>query len=369
MKLIINHDRNDAICDILVYLYTVCDEKHGVFSDVHPKTYEMGISQYLEKDVPFVYDGITFEFSTKGDLKVVGYRIEKYKQLVLTGDESKIFEFCKQAFIHSELRINNTKIENKLNIFNYDCTWCYMECCEKRNLDSLNFPKNQVSEIIADVKQFISEETKEKYKSLSIPHSRTYMLYGPPGTGKTSLIKSIASEIDYSIGIIEFDSDMDDKALKRAISKRPKNSILVFEDIDSLFESRKKSDEFSTSVTFSGLLNTFDGVISHENLIVIFTTNHIEILDGALKRRVDYFLKFDFATKTQIKNMYARFYPTQVDKFDVFFDKIKHVKLTPNILQKFFTKHLYDIISDYGEELCNFATGEISVDTLKNMYT
>ena len=110
-------------------------------------------------------------------------------------------------------------------------------------------------------------------------------------------------------------------------------------------------------------------MISHENLIVIFTTNHIEILDGALKRRVDYFLKFDFATKTQIKNMYARFYPTQIDKFDVFFDKIKHVRLTPNILQKFFTKHLYDTISDYGEELCNFATGEISVDTSKNMYT
>jgi len=102
---------------------------------------------------------------------------------------------------------------------------------------------------------------------------------------------------------------------------------------------------------------------------VIFTTNHLEILDTALKRRVDYFLKFDFATKMQIKHMHARFFPTQEDKFEPFYEIIKHVKLTPNILQKFFTKHLYDQIFDYANELCKFASGEIAVESLENFYT
>ena len=367
MKLTFTYDRNDAINDILIYLYHCGDKQHGVFHDVHAKTYKMGIVQCFDEN--YEYDGIKFTLVEVGDYKVIGHTIQKYRELILEGDAQDVYDFCKKAFIFSEDRINNYKIDDKLNIFVFDCCWNYLECTEKRAIESLNLPKNQVNEIIKDITQFTDTNTLEKYRSLGIPHSRTYMFYGPPGTGKTSLIKSIASQIDYGIGIIEFDREMDDKTLKRAISRRPKNTILVFEDIDCLFDSRKKSDEFSTQVTFSGLLNTFDGVVTHENLIVIFTTNHLEILDQALKRRVDYFLKFDYATKQQIKNMYTRFYPDQTHNFDKFYDVIKHVKITPNILQKFFTKHLYDNISDYSQELCTFATGEISVENLQNFYT
>lgn len=369
MKLVFTHERNDAINDILIYLYSVVDDKDGIFCDVHPKTYEMGIAKRILKDEKFMHNDIAFELKSIGDYKVVSFKIENYRELILEGDETNIKNFCKNAFIYSEDRINTANIDNKLNIFNFDSCWSFLECSEKRPLESLNLPKNQVSDVVKDINQFTSESTREKYRSLGIPHSRTYMLYGPPGTGKTSLIKAIASDIEYSLGIIEFDKDMDDKALKRAIAKRPKQTILVFEDIDCLFESRKHSDEYSTNVTFSGLLNTLDGIVTHENLIIIFTTNHLDVLDQALKRRVDYFLKFDYSTKTQIKNMYTRFYPEQLDSFDEFYDTMKHVKITPNIVQKFFTKHLYDKISDYAHELSSFATGEISVEAFGQIYT
>ena len=367
MKLTFTHERNDAIHDILIYLYSLNNNKNGIFVDVHNHTYVMGISQNIEGEL--LFENIKFKYNTVGEFKVVYGKLEKYRELILEGEENDICEFCKNAFIYSGKRLDQSKIENKLNIFYFDSYWNHLECSNTRDIDSLNLPQNRVTDIVRDIKQFTDPITVEKYKTLQIPHSRTYMFYGPPGTGKTSLIKAIAGCIDYGIGIVEFDKDMDDKTLKRAIAKRPDNTILVFEDIDSLFESRKKSDEFSTQVTFSGLLNTFDGVVTHENLIVIFTTNHLEILDQALKRRVDYFLKFDYATKSQIKSMYSRFYPDQTDNFDKFYDVIKHVKITPNILQKFFTKHLYDTIVDYSHELCTFATGEIAVENLENFYT
>ena len=367
MKLTITHERNDAINDILIYLYHLGLRDSGVFQDVHTKTYNLGIASRFEGFNQ--YCGLTFEHKTIGEYKVIGHKIEKYRELCIEGPEDKVHDFCKKAFKYSDDRINEARVPDKLNIFSFDCCWGYLECAEKRPLESLNLPKTQVNDIVKDIKQFTQQSTIEKYRSLGIPHSRTYMLYGPPGTGKTSLIKAIASSIDYGISIIEFDKDLDDKTLKRALTKRPKNTILVFEDIDCLFESRKKSDEFSTQVTFSGLLNTFDGVVTHENLIVIFTTNHLEILDHALKRRIDYFLKFDYANKLQIKHMYNRFYPLQSENFDAFYDTIKHIKLTPNILQKFFTKHLYDNIIEHAPDLVSFATGEIAVESLENFYT
>jgi SpoVK/Ycf46/Vps4 family AAA+-type ATPase len=367
MKLVITHDREDAIIDILVYLFEKTNSTNGIFVDIHPKTYKMGILQNMDENV--TYKNIEFSLCKKGDYLASSGRITRYFELALIGDESEIQQFCKEAFIHAKKRLNNSIIKGKLNIFSFDGCWDYLDCSEIRPLESLNLSKSQVSDIIDDVNQFVSEQTREKYKNLAIPHSRMYMLYGPPGTGKTSLIKAIANAINYNVGIIEFDKDMDDKSLKHAITKRPENTILIFEDIDCLFESRKKSDEFSTKVTFSGLLNTFDGIVTNENLIVIFTTNHLEILDQALKRRIDYFLKFDYATKVQIKHMYSRFFPTQESHFEDFFENIKHVKITPNILQKFFTKHLYHNIYEYSHELTTFATGEIAVESLNQFYT
>lgn len=367
MKLYFTHERNDAINDILIYLYHLGYKECGTFHDVHSKTYDLGVAANFEGKVE--YKGLEFTLTTHGEHKVIGHKIEKYREMCIEGENKLVVDFCKKAFKYGDERINETRIADKLNIYAFDCCWGYLESAEKRPLTSLNLPKTQVNDIVKDITQFVQNSTLEKYRSLGIPHSRTYMLYGPPGTGKTSLIKGIASSIDYGISIVEFDKELDDKSLKRAIAKRPKNTILVFEDIDCLFESRKKSDEFSTQVTFSGLLNTFDGVVTHENLIVIFTTNHLEILDHALKRRIDYFLKFDYATKTQIKHMYDRFYPTQSADFNSFYDTIKHIKLTPNILQKFFTKHLYDNIIEYAPDLVSFATGEIAVESLENFYT
>ena len=112
---------------------------------------------------------------------------------------------------------------------------------------------------------------------------------------------------------------------------------MVLEDIDTLFESRKKNDENKNIITFSGILNNLDGLGYQEKLITIITTNHKKKLDSALIRpgRIDKIVHFDYSNKEQIEHMYLRFIPNQKDNFNTFYKKIKHLKITTAILQQF----------------------------------
>jgi chaperone BCS1 len=67
---------------------------------------------------------------------------------------------------------------------------------------------------------------------------------------------------------------------------------------------------YQSSVTFSGFLNTLDGVTSGEERIVFMTTNHIERLDPALIRpgRVDMIQLLDDASASQAKRLFCQFY-------------------------------------------------------------
>ena len=61
-------------------------------------------------------------------------------------------------------------------------------------------------------------------------------------------------------------------------------SIILLEDIDAAFVHREAGDHGGSNVTFSGLLNTLDGVASSEERLIFMTTNHLERLDPALIR-------------------------------------------------------------------------------------
>lgn len=55
-------------------------------------------------------------------------------------------------------------------------------------------------------------------------------------------------------------------------------------DIDAAFVKRSAAHDSRSLVTFSGLLNTLDGVSSSEERLIFMTTNFIERLDPALMR-------------------------------------------------------------------------------------
>ena len=71
-------------------------------------------------------------------------------------------------------------------------------------------------------------------------------------------------------------------------------------------------------MTFSGLLNAIDGIItpdSSEPQLLFLTTNYKERLDSALIRpgRVDFQLHIDYCDSNQAKLLYERFYPSTTE--------------------------------------------------------
>jgi len=97
------------------------------------------------------------------------------------------------------------------------------------------------------------------------------LLHGPPGTGKTSYILAIAGKLRLNICYLNLSSgNLDDDGLNRALNDAPAHSIILLEDIDSIFVQRHSISQESgkkgkrDSITFSGLLNALDGVRSQE---------------------------------------------------------------------------------------------------------
>jgi mitochondrial chaperone BCS1 len=77
-----------------------------------------------------------------------------------------------------------------------------------------------------------------------IPYRRGYLLYGPPGSGKSSFIQALAGELGYNICILNLgERALTDDRLNHLLSNAPERSILLLEDIDAAFTSRKLQDD------------------------------------------------------------------------------------------------------------------------------
>ncbi|XP_034077333.1 mitochondrial chaperone BCS1 isoform X3 [Gymnodraco acuticeps] len=197
----------------------------------------------------------------------------------------------------------------------------------RRPLSSVVLQEAVAERIVDDVKEFIGNP--KWYTDRGIPYRRGYLLYGPPGCGKSSFITALAGELGYSICLMSLsDRSLSDDRLNHLLSVAPQQSIILLEDVDAAFVSR---DLLPTEnplayqgmgrLTFSGLLNSLDGVASSEARIVFMTTNFIDRLDPALIRpgRVDLKQYIGNCTHGQLTQMFWRFYPeepaSEADRF------------------------------------------------------
>ena len=254
------------------------------------------------------------------------------------------------SYVYENNYIPVNKYSNRIMLFEYEYSaWEQIDDLDKKSLNTIFLPNDELQSIINRIDVFI--ENKERYATLGVPHNILFLFHGIPGSGKTSLIHAVASHFNLNIATFDFGRDVNDRVLKKAIQKLPEDTVLVIEDIDCLFGSRKPNDEHKNEITFSGLLNILDGINQVKDMIVFITTNHIEQLDCALKRRIHHFMKFDYATNDQKTRMINTYFP---DTKPEVVKKLIKPKTTMNILQKFLIKSLNDVEIQNVDDFENF---------------
>ncbi|GMI28531.1 hypothetical protein TeGR_g12377 [Tetraparma gracilis] len=240
-----------------------------------------------------------------------------YKHLVIvspTGASDKIQNLCDMLIEREE------KLEpNKIKLFHWHVRhqyWRRKAVIAGRHLDSVILPEKTKTKLLADVDDFLSDETKEFYASHGVPWRRSYLFHGAPGAGKTSLVQALATQTKRSICFMQpTHPEMTDEDLQSGVSSAPANSIIVLEDIDSLFTQSRDNRNSKSALTFTGLLNALDGVGSASGQIIVLTTNFREKLDAALIRngRVDVQIEFSTVDESQCEGMFLAYYAGEED--------------------------------------------------------
>ncbi|BBI90452.1 AAA-type ATPase [Tenacibaculum phage PTm1] len=183
-----------------------------------------------------------------------------------------------------ELKKKHRESENNdlIRVYTNSCDyiWVKQPNIKPKTLDKI--VSNKKDSILEDMKKFIDSE--QWYVDRGIFYKRGYMFYGKAGTGKTALALAIALELKRPIYCLN-PAGLNDNDLKRLYRRMDKDAILLFEDVDAVFNKDRDKQDKKIKFNFSTLLNCIDGTFYKHGLITIFTTNHIERLDDALKRK------------------------------------------------------------------------------------
>ena len=227
--------------------------------------------------------------------------------------------------------------------------WEKFSSIPKRPLQSVAMNVDLKEELVRQIQYF--KDNREWFYERALAYKLTYILHGMPGTGKTSIIKSIASEFDMNICIININY-MSDKLLEMAFATVPDNSIVIIEDFDSSsitksrglnYNKSEKSNEPASSLntleepsgidknveefsmlSLTGFLNALDGIVPMDNCIVFMTTNDIGNIDPAIYRkgRVDYMLEIGTLKDDEIRQYCQYLFPSYDFSEYVFNDTI-----------------------------------------------
>lgn len=149
--------------------------------------------------------------------------------------------------------------------------------------------KEELKEVVFAMKNI---KDFERYKCTPL---KGVLLYGPPGNGKTLLGKAIAGETDYMFfhtsasEFVELYVGSGPRKVRQLFGKARKagKAIVFIDEADALGNRSKfgRHENSERANTINQLLVEMDGILTNDNLIVIFATNHAGDIDPALLRK------------------------------------------------------------------------------------
>jgi ATP-dependent 26S proteasome regulatory subunit len=174
-------------------------------------------------------------------------------------------------------------------------------------------------------------------------------------------------ELHMNVAIISLSSDLDDNRFLSCLQRKPRNSILLIEDVDSVKISTNETETSTTKtsnsgITLSSLLNALDGIIGQEGSVVFMTCNDTSKLPPALLRpgRIDLKLHMGLADDFQIRSMYKRFFDkSSGEEIEKLVKLLPKDEIAPAELQNFFmlyslqqaNKNICDGVDDFLEDV------------------
>ncbi len=192
--------------------------------------------------------------------------------------------------------------------------WGVIQRTPPRPLESVILGDSVKDRLVADIDHFF--HSSNWYHEKGIPWKRGYLLHGPPGNGKTSLVKALAGHFKSNVYVLNLSGIQGDQKLVELMVGIPARSILLIEDLDSVFKGRtyigkggsSKDENTGGDITFSGLLNAVDGITSQEGILFFITSNLKESIDKTLIRpgRIDVQLNIDNPQTEQIERLVYR---------------------------------------------------------------
>ena len=124
---------------------------------------------------------------------------------------------------------------------------------------------------------------------------RGFIFYGPPGTGKTLFAKAIANQMDATIQVVSGPEITDmyvgesERKVRELFAEARRNApaVLVFDEFDSIAARRSGRDDGGSragNAIVAQILTEMDGFRPDVPMLVIGTTNRLDIIDDALLR-------------------------------------------------------------------------------------
>lgn len=244
--------------------------------------------------------------SSKGSI-IPSYYRETINLHILGGSIEDVKAIVEEA---TELYKNAGEEEGiKVYATNYYGDWSLPTLLKNpRTFDNLSYDSATLDPLLEDLDKFVASE--DLYKKKGIKYRRGYLLYGPPGTGKSSIVEAIAHKYKYAIRNVKL-REMTDSDLYNAMSSVNESTIVLIEDIDSVYEGKELREGKSVDQypSYEAMLNSISGLTSSEDIILIVTTNDVTKLDEALLRpgRLDVSVHLGYVTEPQVRDMYVKF--------------------------------------------------------------